>query len=203
MVATLSAKKRTDLRRSVTKAYRASGQVPSILYGKNVEATPIVVDQVELLKTLRDHGRNSLIQLSIEGEQEKHQVIVHEYQTVPLRDDIIHADFFAVDMKSEIDADVPIRLVGESIGAQNGGVVSQLLHTITIRTLPLEIPDEITIDISQLNIGDSIQIKDMTGEYSKKIMNDPEETIVTILNVASEKEPAQDPEALEEKQEES
>lgn len=200
MVATLTAQKRKDLKRSTTKEYRLNGQVPSILYGKNVESEPLVVDHVELQKTLRDHGRNVIIELSVEGGT-THQVLVHEYQTDKLKGEIIHADFFAVDLKSEIDADVPVRLTGEALGAKSGGVVTQLLHTITVRTLPTEIPDEITIDISELNIGDSIQIKDMTLDESKKIMNDPEETIVTITHEALEKEPAQDPEAMEEEKE--
>lgn len=100
-------------------------------------------------------------------------------------------------MNSELDTEVPVRLIGDAVGANEGGVVSQLLHTITIRTLPSEIPEEITVNIENLHIGDSIQIKDLLNETGRKILNAPEETIVTMTRPAGEKEPGQDPEALE------
>lgn len=190
MVATLVAERRTKLIKSQTKKYRQEGKVPGILYGRNVEATPLVVDRASLQKTIREHGRNALFRLSLEGEN-VHDVIIQEIQRGLLNDDIIHVDFFAVDKETEIDTEVPIRLTGEAKG-QSTGVVMQLLYTMSVRTLPANIPEEITIDISLLDVGDSLHVKDVSLNSSIKILNDPEETIVTIVHESEHQEPGQE-----------
>ncbi|WP_096203249.1 50S ribosomal protein L25/general stress protein Ctc [Bacillus sp. FJAT-45350] len=203
MTATLQAKRRPDMKNSTTREFRLNGQVPAILYGKKTESKPIAVDSIEFLKTIRENGRNGIISLSVDSDNERHQVIVNEWQTDPLKGEFLHIDFFEVDMKSEMDAEVPVRLDGDAPGAKDGGIVSQLMHSISVRCLPTDIPEEVVVDISNLNIGDSIQIRDMVNTQKVDITNDPEETIVTVLVASAEKEPEQQPEgeAVEAEQE--
>ncbi|MBU8908430.1 50S ribosomal protein L25/general stress protein Ctc [Desertibacillus haloalkaliphilus] len=207
MAVKLIAKNRDDLKRSQTREYRLSGLVPAVLYGKKLESQPVVVDSVPFIKALREVGRNGIFSLSVEGNGKTHQVIVHDLQTDSLKGGLLHIDFFEVDMKSELDANVAVRLTGEAPGSKEGGVVSHLLYELSVRALPADIPEEIEVDISNLGIGDSIQVSDLTHVDSFEINNDPEETIVTITAPAAEKEPEQTPEeeveeAAEEKQEE-
>ncbi|WP_209125599.1 50S ribosomal protein L25/general stress protein Ctc [Alkalihalobacillus sp. BA299] len=189
MAVALQATARPDLKKSTTRKFREDGQVPAVLYGKKVGSQPIAVDQVNFIKLVRDEGRNSIISLDVNGK--KHEVMVYDMQVDPLKNDLVHVDFCAVDMSSEVDTEVRVHLVGEAPGVSDGGMVSHLLHQLSVRALPSEIPSEITVDISNLNIGDSIQIKDIMSQQSVELTNDPEETIVTILVQPAEQEPGQ------------
>ncbi|WP_216831198.1 50S ribosomal protein L25/general stress protein Ctc [Alkalihalobacterium elongatum] len=189
MAVALQAKTRPDLKKSTTRKFREDGQVPGILYGKKVESQPIAVDQINFIKLVRDEGRNSIISLDVNGN--KHEVMVYDMQVDPLKNELVHVDFCAVDMSSEVDTEVRVQLVGEAPGVSDGGMVSHLVHQLSIRALPSEIPSEISVDISNLNIGDSIQVKDIVSQQSVEITNDPEETIITVLVQAAEQEPGQ------------
>lgn len=181
MAHVLEAKPRTDLKKSVSKRLRKEGFVPAILYGKETESTPVAVSSKALVKTIREVGRNGIIDLNIEGEDKKHQVILQDLQVDEIKDELIHADFYEVDMKSEMEAEVNVTLVGEAPGERDGGIVSHLLYTLTVRALPAEFPEEIKVDISNLNIGDVIQVGDIPEQSTFTIMNEPDETVVTVL----------------------
>ncbi|MDV2686755.1 50S ribosomal protein L25/general stress protein Ctc [Alkalihalophilus lindianensis] len=178
MATTLQANLRTDLTGSSTRQIRKDGHVPAILYGNKIDSQPVYVESVEFLKTVREVGKNGLFSLNVDGS--KHQVMIHDMQIDPLKNEYLHVDFFEVDMKSEIDADVPVRLTGESPGSTEGGVVTHLLYDISVKCLPNDIPEEIELDISELNIGDSIQITDLRDKVSVEITNEDEETVVTV-----------------------
>ncbi|WP_026673680.1 50S ribosomal protein L25/general stress protein Ctc [Alkalihalobacterium bogoriense] len=196
MATALQAKVRTDLKRSATKEFRQNGQVPGVIYGKKLDSKPIAVDSVDFIKLIRDNGRNGIISLGVDNNN--HQVMVSDIQTDPLKGEVVHVDFFEVDMKSEIDADVRVTLEGEAPGEKDGGIVSHLLYNVTVRCLPNEIPEEIKVDISHLSIGDSIQISDIVQSVNVDIVNEPEETIVTVQAAAAEEEPGQGQEHAEE-----
>src|SRR5690606_39092728 len=106
---------REDLRNSATNQLRKDGLIPAVVYGKNQATEAIAVDNVELVKLLRDNGRNAIISLVLEGNN-KLQVMLHDYQNDPLRNELVHVDFFKVDMTEEMDVEVPIHLEGEPIG---------------------------------------------------------------------------------------
>lgn len=178
MATTLQANPRTDLTGSATRQIRKDGHVPAILYGNKIESKPVYVESVEFLKTVREVGKNGLFSLNVDGS--KHQVMIHDVQIDPLKNEYVHVDFFEVDMKSEIDADVSVRLKGEAPGTKEGGVLSHLLYDISVKCLPNDIPEEIEVDVSGLNIGDSIQITDLRDKVSVNITNEDEETVVTV-----------------------
>src|SRR5690554_715223 len=102
MSISLKAQQREDLSRGVTNQLRKDGQIPAVVYGKGKDPITVSVDNIELLKTVRDEGRNAIISLNIENGN-KVDVMLHEYQTDPVRGDVIHADFYAVDLTEEID----------------------------------------------------------------------------------------------------
>lgn len=180
MAITLKANKRDNLSRSVTKQLRSEGFIPAVVYGKNQDPVTVSIDKIDLLKTIRDEGRNAIISLDVENEQ-KIDVMVQDYQKETIKDDIIHVDFFAVDMSEEMDVAVPVRLDGEATGVKEGGVLQQPLFELQVRAKPADIPEEIPVDVSNLNIGDSISVADIekTGNY--EILDDPEITVAVIL----------------------
>lgn len=180
MAITLKAKKRENLSRSTTKQLRKDGYIPGVVYGKSQEPITVSVNNIDLIKTIRDEGRNAIISLEIEDEKPV-DVMVHDYQKEIVKDDIIHVDFFAVDMAEEMDVQVPVRIEGEAIGVKDGGVLQQPIFELQVRAKPADIPEEITVDVTNLNIGDSLAVQDIekTGNY--EILDDPETTVVVIL----------------------
>lgn len=193
MMAVLKAEKRTDMRGSGTRKVRNAGFVPGVLYGNKVDATPVSVESVDFLKTIREVGRNGLFSLEVKGGK-KHQVMVQEVQTDPLKDSFVHIDFFEVDMKSEMDADVPVRLEGEAPGVKEGGVLAQLKHEISVKCLPADIPEEVVVDVSELNIGDGITVADIKASISVDVSSEDEETIVTVQPPTVEPDPEEETE---------
>jgi len=180
MTVTVNAKTRQDLRGSVNKKLRREGDVPAIVYGKDKEPIPVSVNSLELLKTLRDEGKNVIISLDIEGNSSV-QVMLHEYQIEPIRDELHHADFYIVDMSTEVDVEVPVHLEGEAQGVKDGGILSQPLHELALRAKPNEIPEEIKVDVSNLEVGDSFLVGALKEGKNYEITEDESTTIVTIL----------------------
>ena len=193
MTTILKANPRNDLKGSATRRIRKEGHVPAILYGNKIESQPVSVEGVDLIKTVREVGKNGLFSLDVSGKK-KHQVMIHDIQIDPLKNEYTHIDFFEVDMTSEIEANVPVRLVGEAPGEKEGGIVSHLLYEISVKCLPSDIPEEISVDVSNLSIGDSIQVRDIASSLSVDVMSEEEETIVTVQAKAAEKEDGQQPE---------
>src|SRR5690625_1076657 len=105
MAVKLKATLRNDLKHSATKQIRQSGHVPSVVYGKEKESKSIAVNSIDLVKTVRDEGRNAIISLDIENDKPV-DVMLHDYQMDSIKDELIHADFIIVDMSEEMDVDV-------------------------------------------------------------------------------------------------
>ncbi|MYL31935.1 50S ribosomal protein L25/general stress protein Ctc [Halobacillus halophilus] len=194
MAITLKAKQRQNLKQSVTRELRQEGDIPSVVYGNDKEPITVAVNSIELLKTVRDEGKNAIISLNIEGKDTV-DVMLHDYQVDPLKDELIHADFYVVNMSQEMDVEVPIRLEGEAAGSKEGGVVQQPLYDLAVRAKPADIPEEILVDISELNIGDSVMVSDLKASRNYEITEDDNTTIVSVT--PPEEMPEEEPEPLE------
>lgn len=186
MAATIKANGRKDLKHSATKEIRERGHIPAIVYGKDREPTAISVDSIELLKTVRDEGRNAVLSLDVEGDTV--DVMLHDYQVDPVKDKLLHADFYAVDMDREMDVQVPIHLEGEAAGSGEGGVLQQPLYELSVRAKPRDIPEEITLDVSELQIGDSLLVSDIKGAANYEILEDENTTIASVIVADEEPE---------------
>ncbi|WP_082235825.1 50S ribosomal protein L25/general stress protein Ctc [Halobacillus massiliensis] len=179
MAITLKADQRKDLKQSVTRELRQEGNVPAVVYGKDKEPVNVSVNSMELLKTVRDEGKNAIISLNIDGGNTV-DVMLHEYQVDPLKDQLLHADFYIVNMAEEMDVQVPVRLEGEAAGVKEDGVVQQPLYELAIKAKPRDIPEEIVVDVSELNIGDSIMVADLKEARNYEITEDENTTIVSV-----------------------
>lgn len=199
----LKASKRDNLQTSNTKEIRQRGDVPGVVYGKDKEPVTLSVNSIELLKTVRDNGKNAIISLDVEGGDTLN-VMLHEHQIDPLKDELIHADFYAVNMKEAVDVEVSIHTEGEAEGVREGGVLQQPLYELALRAKPGEIPEEIRVDVSELQIGDSIMVSDLKEGRNYEILEDENATIVSVTPPEEmPEEPEEDvdeqPEVLKEK----
>ncbi|MGM8215710.1 50S ribosomal protein L25/general stress protein Ctc [Bacillaceae bacterium W0354] len=180
MATTIKAKDRKDLRKSHTKYLRNNGFIPAVVYGKGKEPVTVAVNSIELVKKVRDEGRNAVFSLEIEGGKALN-VLLYDYQNDDIKDELIHADFYQVDMSTEVDVEVNVQLEGEAKGEKDGGIKQQTLYTINVRTTPNNIPEAITVDISDLGIGDTITVGDIKTSNDYAILDDDASTIVTIV----------------------
>ena len=186
MTTVMKAAKRGDQRGSRLTKIRNQGHVPGVIYGKTFESKPVTVDGIALIKTLRENGKNGVFQLELEGE--KTDVMVYDLQMDTIKNEVIHVDFYAVDMKVELDADVPVHATGESVGVKDGGVLQQALYELSVKALPNDIPESIEIDVTDLDVNDSIQVKELQDSAKYTINNDPEEVIISIVTPTEEPE---------------
>ncbi|MFC1287623.1 50S ribosomal protein L25/general stress protein Ctc [Bacillus paralicheniformis] len=178
-MAILKAEERTDSKRSSLRKIRQSGYVPGVIYGRNLENKSVALDSIELLKILRAEGKNTIINLDINGDQ--HSVMVTELQTDPLKDSIVHADFKVVDMEAEMEATVPVNLTGEAEGIKQGGVLQQPLYELSVTAKPKNIPQTIEVDISSLEVNDVLTVGDIPSKGDYSYNHEPDEVVASIL----------------------
>ncbi|OMP66837.1 50S ribosomal protein L25/general stress protein Ctc [Domibacillus epiphyticus] len=179
MSKTLEAKKRNSFTRAALTEIRTAGAFPAVIYGKGVESEPVTLEESQFIKVIREVGRNGMITLNL-GDH-KHDVILQEYQQDPIKGHIVHADFLAVDKSSEITSQVRVDLEGESVGSKEGGVIQQPLFELNVTAKVSEFPESITVDVTELAIGDSISVGDIRGKFDYVIENEDDETIVSVL----------------------
>ncbi|MEX2949457.1 50S ribosomal protein L25/general stress protein Ctc [Staphylococcus warneri] len=165
--------------RSDLKQLRNSGKVPAVVYGYGTKNTSVKVDEVEFIKVIREVGRNGVIELGVGSKSIK--VMVSDYQYDPLKNQITHIDFLAINMTEERTVEVPVQLVGEAVGAKEGGVVEQPLFNLEVTATPDNIPEVIEVDITELNINDSYSVADIKVSGDFTIENEPEDSIVTVV----------------------
>ncbi|HLQ72883.1 MAG TPA: 50S ribosomal protein L25/general stress protein Ctc [Bacillota bacterium] len=191
MAVKLKALKRDDLRQSATNDIRNRGDIPAVVYGGDKDSRTISINSLELIKTVRDNGRNAIITLDIDGGDTV-EVMLHEYQMHPLKDEVIHADFYTIDLSEEMDVEVPLRLEGEAQGDRDGGILQQPLYELQVRAKPNEIPEEIVVNIDALEIGDNISISDLPASDTYEFLEEEDTVLAVILPPEEEEEEAAD-----------
>ncbi|MDT3960521.1 50S ribosomal protein L25/general stress protein Ctc [Staphylococcus kloosii] len=165
--------------RSDLKTLRNSGKVPAIVYGYGTKNTSVKVDEVEFIKVIREVGRNGVIELTVGSKTIK--VMVSDYQFDPLKNQITHIDFLAINMSEERTVEVPVQLIGEAAGAKEGGVVEQPLFDLEVTATPDNIPESIEVDISELEVNDSVSVSDLKTTGNFTIENDENDSVVTVV----------------------
>jgi large subunit ribosomal protein L25 len=170
---------------------RRTGKIPAILYGRNTEVYPLVVDPEKLKKILTSGAReNTLIGLKIAGEGSEKigdkVVMLKDLQIHPLRRTYVHADFYAVAMDQKIEVDIPIRLIGKAEGVKSGGLLQQPRREVQVRCLPTRIPEFIEVDVSSLKIGDSLHVKDIPSSDQFEIVAETNFPVASVIPPISE-----------------
>ncbi|WP_423800298.1 50S ribosomal protein L25/general stress protein Ctc [Neobacillus sp. SAB-20_R2A] len=185
MSTVLQAKERKELRRSELRKIRDNGNIPAVVYGAKVESKPVFVSGADFTKTIRAVGRNGIISLDVDGS--KQDVILTAYQENAIKKEVIHVDFLAVDKSSKVTVDVRLVLAGEAAGVKDGGVLQQPLHQLSITTTPDNIPPQIEVDVSHLQVGETILAGDIPA-FDFTINHEDSEVIASILPPKVEEE---------------
>ena len=178
---TVESQIRQEFGKNANRRLRATGKVPGIVYGRNVEPVAIAVDSKDLDRILlSDTGHNTIFKLKYRDQERN--VLIREHQRDPVGDELLHADFIAVSMDRTMIFDVPVETVGTATGVKMyGGILDLVLREIHLECLPGDLPDHIRVDVTDLEIGDSVRVEQLDVDTDKvKILSDPDLTILTI-----------------------
>lgn len=174
------------------RGLRRAGKIPAILYGPGTTPVPISIDVkgFELaLKKSKTRMRQSVFNLAIQGETTTNRcAMVKELQRHPLTGAFLHADFYEIAMDRKVNVKVPVVAKGIAKGIDLGGMLQVIRREIELRCFPNEIPESVEIDVTELNVGDAIHIKDLKLEGNVEITEDADFTILTLLGKKGEKE---------------
>lgn len=171
---------------------RAAGRIPAVCYSSTMEATPLQVDPHELDRLLRKSaaGMNTLIDLRGGGLDGK-VVLVKDLQRDPVRGELLHADLFAIDAAKRIEVEVPVHVVGVPVGVRlGGGILDFPLREIEVSCLPRSIPEELRVDVTELEMGESIHVRDVPLPEGVELISDPELTVLSVVAPAKPEEEA-------------
>jgi len=171
------------------KALRRAGQVPAILYGRNVEPMALQLEARSLNRVLSRVGQSRLIKLNVQGQPEPHMALARAIHREPITGSLYHVDFLAVSMTEKIKVQVQVILVGESPAVQRGeGVLVHALNSIEIQCLPGDLMDAIRVDVSTLDKVDAqVAVKDLKVSEGIEILAGPDEMVVRVTPVREEK----------------
>jgi large subunit ribosomal protein L25 len=184
------------------KRLRRQGLIPGVLYGKGHSRT-IAVDERALRAALTGpSGLHAIVDVVVEGQKTSHHAVLKEYEQHPIRGTITHIDFHEVRLDQPIQATVAVQLVGDSIGVRQGGVIQHVTREIQLQALPTSIPEHIDVDVSNLDVGDTIRLENLPVFEGVEYLGDPYETVIANCTVprvlaALEEEEAAEGEELE------
>ncbi len=186
----LHAHTRTEFGNGPTRRLRQQGMVPGIVYQPGGPSLTLALPGRDLRKALNE-GRTGVIDLVI-GDQPARPVLVKDWQLHPVHLGVLHVDFQQVDLTQEVEAPVQITLTGTAVGVRDGGVLDQPLREVVVSALPDSLPDHIEIDVSELQIGHSIAVADITAPEGVTIVTDPETVVASVVAPSSDvgEEPA-------------
>jgi large subunit ribosomal protein L25 len=170
------------------KNVRSEGLIPGVIYGPKFESTAVKFDRVSLRKVLKDSGYSKLVDMNVDGEKMKS--ILKEVQIDPVTRELIHVSFYAVDMESEIEAEIPIIVEGKAPAVKQGiGFLETPINTLSIRCLPADLPSELVINVENLKeIGDGITIEDLALGDKLEVADDYDEEFMIAFITPPQKQ---------------
>ncbi|MEZ5425929.1 MAG: 50S ribosomal protein L25/general stress protein Ctc [Pyrinomonadaceae bacterium] len=191
----IKAEKREERGKNHSRRLRSQGKLPVIVYGGDDDNLAVTVELSDLAAILRsDTGQNTVFSLDVEGVGAS-DVMFQDRQIDPLKGRLIHADLRRIRRGEKIEVTVPVHLVGEAPGAEEGGVLTQQMREIKVLCTPSKIPESIEVDVSEMQLNDSIHVSDLKVGEDVEIHEDPEAMVASVIFV---KEPELEPTPEEE-----
>jgi large subunit ribosomal protein L25 len=200
---------RSEIGRTALKIIRRAGRVPGVLYGKG-KSQPVQFNAVELRRALqKSESENTLVSLELEkdGGTDSRMALVQDVQIDPITDAILHIDLHEVKQDEVLRAEVALHHQGEPIGVKSsGGLLETIMHSLEVECLPQDLPDHIVVDVSHLELDQSIHVRDIQVPPGVKILNHAELTVFTVKPPKTVEEEAAkptvtEPEVIKEKKE--
>ncbi len=195
----LTANIRKTTGNSPARVLRSEGKLPAVLYGRGTETFILSINTIDLEQIFKKgNPYQVLINLTVEdGKNTIKPVMIKELQTHPLTQDFLHIDFYEIDMKRKITTSIPVVTTGIAKGVEIGGILQIVRRELEVLCLPTEIPERIVIDVTELDMGDSIHAQEIQLEGDVVFLEDTNFTVVTVLAPKIEEEPEEEEEEVE------
>ncbi len=175
--------------KGISRRIRKQGLIPAVVYGKGIDSVAVTVNPRELAAAIAgEGGHNNLITLKGEGALSGSVVIVADLYRDCIKGNLLHADLHKINLEDKVKVPVTISLVGSSIGVKEGGLLDFVMHSVEVECLPTQIPEHLEVDVTLLNIGDSLHVSDLQVPSGIKVLEDPKATLVNILGKGKDEE---------------
>ncbi len=188
----MEAKKRPSMTKGERKQMRSEDLVPAVIYGRGDDSLPLTVDGRTLRQVLTTGGSNVLLDLKVKarGKKTKQETVMFRdiQRDILVQDRILHVDFIRISMTDKIEVSVHLNFVGEPVGTEEGGALSMVTRVVDVKCLPGDIPEQFDIDISALNIGDSITAESLVLGDDIELITPPDTTLAQVLAPMAEEE---------------
>jgi len=187
-VISLRGERREGLGKGGARKARAAGHIPGIVYGHGDTPLPVQITARDFEVALRKHeGGNVIVNLAVSGSEVT--ALIRAVQYDPINHDILHLDFQHISLTETVEVDVTVHLVGTAVGVKDGGgILETIMRNIKVRCLPSAIPPHLDLDVSALNIGESLHVRDLKVT-DVTILSDPDATVATVVAPSVEEAP--------------
>jgi large subunit ribosomal protein L25 len=191
---------RKERKKGAAKRLRKQGIIPSVIYGHN-EPVAISIDKKEFFSNFKTVSESTII--TLKSKESSYDVLVKDFQEDIIKDEITHIDFYEIERGKVLKTHIPVHLTGAAVGVKEGGILETLTHEVEIECLPKDLPHDVSVDISELNIGDSIHVSDLPELEGIKYLTPEEHVVCAIVAKAAEVEEVEEgeEEGLEEGEE--
>ncbi|HUV14615.1 MAG TPA: 50S ribosomal protein L25 [Acidobacteriota bacterium] len=197
----VKAEERKEFGKNPSRRLRVEGKIPGVVYGRGLECVSVVVDSADVFQILSsDSGRNTIFEL--ETDSGRKDVLIKDLQVDPVKESLLHVDFLCIAKDQVMEFQIPVETIGEAEGVKtHGGILEVVLREISVECLPGDVPDQIRVDITNVDVGGAIRVSELEIISSKiKVLSDPEFVVLTVLPPRVEEEPevvVEEEEALE------
>ena len=197
----VKAEEQKEFGKNASRRLRVEGKIPAVVYGRGFECASVVVDSADVIQILHsDSGRNTIFEL--ETDSGRKDVLIKDLQVDPVKGSLVHADFLCIAKDQVMEFQVPVEPTGEAEGVKtHGGILEVVLREISVECLPMDVPDQIQVDVTDVDVGGAIRVSELEIVSSKvKVLSDPKLVVLTVLPPRVEEEPevvVEEEEALE------
>jgi large subunit ribosomal protein L25 len=188
-VLSIEAESREAFGKNASRRLRHAGRVPAVVYGDEGPSLPVVVDPKEILRVLRSGaGQNAIFTLEIKGKAPA-RVMLRDWQLDPIKGNLIHVDMVRVGRDHKLRVKIPIHVTGEPKGVKvQGGIFEFALREVEVECLPDDIPDSLTVDVTELTIGQNLRVSSLPLGPKVKVLTDPNRVVAHVVTLKVEEE---------------
>jgi large subunit ribosomal protein L25 len=163
------------------KALRAAGEIPGVIYSATSDTQAITVNARALRQAVSGHGLHAILDVTLDGDGKGRPVLIKDLQLDPVRGRVVHIDLHEIRLDQKIQTVIPVHLEGHAEGVNMGGALSQPVHEVHVEALPADLIDFISVDVSALEIGQSIRLSDVDAPSGVVFTDDPESTVLASI----------------------
>jgi len=174
---------RSETGKNVSRRLRKTGLIPGVIYGLDRPAFKLSVSPKKVDEILRlESGRNTILTLSLVGQDESRAVMIKELQRDPVTGDVVHVDFIRLDLEQKVTVKVPIHLTGTATGVKNEAGIMDFIHrTVEVECLPVDIPENLELDVTELHVNQHVSVSDIRLDDKIRILEDPAMVLAVVV----------------------